>query len=90
MFNESSNFPDGMVHDRYLGFKCRLEENLGVQGIGSKKALDLFRLVKREITSVDQIPGWIPAIISAIERLPSEASSVLRKTDVSDESVLDF
>ena len=90
LFNESSNFPDGMVHDRYLGFQCRLEENLGVKGIGNKKALDLFRLVKREITSVDQIPDWIPAIIAAIERLPSESSSVLRKTDVRNNSVLDF
>ena len=90
LFNETGNFPDGIVHDRYLGFKCRLEENLGIQGIGNKKALDLFRLVKREISSVNQIPDWIPAIISAIERLPLEASSVLRKTDASDETVLDF
>lgn len=90
LFNESGNFPDGMVHDRYLGFKYRLEENLGVKEIGNKKALDLFRLVKREITSVDQIPDWIPAIIAAIERLPSEASSVLRKTDARNDLVLDF
>ncbi len=79
LFNNDDDFPDGIVHENYLGFQYRLEESLGIDGIGNAKALALYRRVKREITTADQVPSWVTEVIAAIERLPTEATSVLKE-----------
>ena len=79
LFNSDDDFPDGIVQENYLGFLYRLEENLGIDGIGNAKALALYRRVKKEINAADQVPSWVTEVIAAIERLPTEAASVLRK-----------
>lgn len=79
LFNIDNDFPDGIVHENYLGFQYRLEENLGIEGIGNAKALALYRRVKKEITSFDQVPSWVIDVIAAIERLPTESVSVLKE-----------
>lgn len=91
LFNSDADFPDGVVHDNYLGFKYRLEENLGIDGIGNAKALALYRRVKKEITTADKVPSWVTEVIAAIEKLPTEATSVLKELPSPPEfSILDF
>ena len=34
LFNIDDDFPDGAIHENYLGFVYRLEENLGIDGTG--------------------------------------------------------
>lgn len=77
LFNIDDDFPDGAIHENYLGFVYRLEENLGIDGIGNAKALSLFRRVKKEITSLEKVPCWVVEVITAIRKLPAEATSVL-------------
>lgn len=77
LFNIDDDFPDGAIHENYLGFVYRLEENLGIDGIGNAKALSLFRRVKKEITLLEKVPCWVVEVITAIRKLPAEATSVL-------------
>lgn len=88
LFENDNDFPDGKVHDNYLGFLYRLEENLGISSSGDAKALALFRRVKDEITTREQVPTWVNDLIVAITKLPGEASSVLKT--LPDFSILDF
>ena len=79
LFNNNDDFPDGIVHENYLGFQYRLEENLGIDGIGNAKALALYRRVKREITTADKVPAWVTDVITAVKALPMESASVLKR-----------
>ena len=79
LFGISDSFPDNNVHDSFLGFKYRLEENLGIGDVGKDKALKLFKRVRNTIKSNDQVPDWVSEIITKIDSLPSEASSILKE-----------
>lgn len=90
LFGVDDDFPDGIAHENYLGFQYRLEENLGIKDIGNAKALALYRRVKKEITSVEQVPLWIKEVITAVKKLPVEASSVLKKLPSEEINIFDF
>ena len=77
LFGIESDFPDNKVHDRYLGFEMRLEENLNIGDVGETKALKLFIRTKEIITESSQVPAWVSKVIDRIEALPNEAQSVL-------------
>ena len=90
LFGVNENFPDGIVHENHLGFKYRLEENLGINDIGNAKALALYRRVKKEITKEEQVPLWVKEVIIAVENLPVEATSVLRELPFKHFNIFDF
>lgn len=91
LFSIDDSFPDGAIHENHLGFVYRLEENLGIDGIGNAKALSLYRRVKKEITSHERVPHWVVEVISAIKKLPTEATSVLEELPPPSEfNILDF
>lgn len=79
LFGCSDDYPDGLVHDRYLGFKETIENSLGVGAIGKKtKGLKLFRRFKDALNEGrTQVPGWVQLIANNIDALPDESSSVL-------------
>lgn len=79
LFGVNSDFPDNMVTARYLGFKYRLEENLGIGDVGSDvKALKLYQRVKNSIRTANDVPSWVSEVIEKIKLLPLEADSVLK------------
>lgn len=79
LFGITDEFPDNNVHDRFIGFKYRLEENLGIGDVGNAKALKLYRRVRDTIKSREQVPDWVSEIITKIDSLPSEACSILKE-----------
>lgn len=87
MFGVTEDFPDNVVHDTYLGFEKRLEENLGIGNVGSAKALRLFVRTKETITMPEKVPTWVGEVIKKIQALPSESKSVLLR---SEEQLFDF
>ena len=78
LFNYSEDFPDNIVHDAYLGFKYRLEENLNIEGIDNAKALKLYKKVREQIKSAEAVPNWVSDVIDKVEKLPMEAKSILK------------
>lgn len=87
LFGETADFPDGHVHDAYLGFKTTIEPSLKLGPIGkSTKGIKLFIKFKEayEAGSI-QIPQWIPLIIEKLDNLPNEAKSVLIPLEADDE-----
>lgn len=84
LFGCNDEFPDNVVHNQYLGFEYRLEENLGIGEVGEAKALRLFQRTKEKITEKESIPSWVEEMIGAIQKLPNEADSVLKKSFVFD------
>ena len=79
MFGCTDDFPDGAVHENYLGFEYRLEENLSIGDVGKAKALRLYIRTKDVITSADKVPVWVSEVIEKLKLLPNEAESVLLK-----------
>lgn len=77
LFGDESDFPDNVVHDRYLGFEMRLEENLNIGDVGDAKALKLYIRTKEHIVEASQVPTWISEVKEKIEALPNEAQSIL-------------
>lgn len=77
LFGITDDFPDNNVHDNFLGFKYRLEENLEIGDVGNAKALKLYKRVRASITSTNQVPKWVSEVIDKIDALPSEANSIL-------------
>ncbi len=78
IFDDVVDFPATEVKDNYLVFETNLEGNLGFavgQGI---KALKLYRKVKEEIGTIEQLPDWVEQIIERIEALPNTATSILK------------
>lgn len=82
------DFPDGEVHDNYLGFEHDFNHSLEQAGLenvynennpeNSPKGLKLFIKVKEQVEkSMVNIPEWIEQIIEKIRGLPEEADSVL-------------
>ena len=79
LFNCNQSFPDGNVHDEYLGFATTLEDNLGIGPVGAKtKGLKLFLKFKDAYRQgAASIPGWVKLVAEAVDRLPQEAPSIL-------------
>ena len=90
LFGIQDDFPDNNVTDNYLGFKYRLEENLGINNIGNAKALRLYQRTKEAIKTADEVPSWIHQVIKKIKDLPMEANSVLKKENNSYTYSIDF
>ena len=88
MFGCGDDFPDGIVHDRYLGFEKRLEENLYIGDVGKAKALRLYIRTKEAINSQEQVPAWVTNVIEKLNKLPNEAESILQREEP--EYVFDF
>ena len=88
LFDNSDDFPDNEVHDSYLGFTERLEENLHIGDVGKTKALRLYIRTKEKIRSKEDVPHWVCDVIEKINILPNEASSILKTHH--DVSLLDF
>ena len=78
LFGEMADFPDDIVHDQFLGFKFRLEENLNIGDASGDKALGLFRRVREKIKDADDVPHWVAEVIEKTSNLPNESSSVLK------------
>ena len=81
MFGCGDDFPDGIVHDRYLGFEKRLEENLYIGDVGKAKALRLYTRTKEAINSSEQVPAWVTNVIKKLNELPNEAESILQREE---------
>ena len=79
LFGCSDVFPDGRVHDQYLGFQETIENSLGIGAVSkSTKGLRLFRRFKDALNNNDtQVPGWAQLIANKIDALPDEAASIL-------------
>jgi len=69
LFQENSDYPDGTVHEKYLGFEYRLEDNLNFQVSGNVKGLKLFKKVKENITELENLPSWVEEVILKIQVL---------------------
>ena len=79
LFKCNQSFPDGSVHDGYLGFATTLEDNLGIGSVGAKtKGLKLFLKFKDVYRQgAASIPEWVKLVADAVDRLPQEAPSIL-------------
>lgn len=84
LFGNSNDFPDNSVTDYYLGFKYRLEENLGIGDIGKAKALRLYQRTKEAISRSEDVPTWVNEVIEKIKELPMESDSVLKEETIAD------
>lgn len=81
LFGCEEDFPDGIVHEKYLGFECCLEENLSIGDVGKVKALKLYIRTKKEINNAEKVPSWVYQIIEKLKQFPNEAESVLKKSN---------
>ena len=81
LFGCEDDFPDGIVHENYLGFEYRLEEKLSIGDVGKAKALRLYIRTKEEIDKPEKVPTWVSQVIEKLECLPNEARSVLKKEE---------
>lgn len=78
LFGCYDDFPDGHVHDRYLGFSKMLENSLQIGEVGKhNKGLRLFKRFKAAVDGGTHIPRWAAIIGTKLDALPSEASSIL-------------
>lgn len=78
LFGVDSEFPDNNVHDQYLGFEQTLNQNLGFET--AQKGLKLFKKVRQNITSQEQVPNWVHQVAERIEGLHENTPSVLTNT----------
>lgn len=80
LFGCHDDFPDGHVHDRYLGFSKMLENSLRIGEVGKDtKGLRLFKRFKAAVDKGTRIPLWAEYIRDELDFLPSEAPSILRE-----------
>lgn len=79
LFGCAESFPDGYVHDQYLGFKETIENSLDVGTVSKHtKGLKLFMRFKDALNSnKTQVPRWAQLIANKIDALPNEAASIL-------------
>ena len=79
IFGCHEDFPDGDVHERYLGFKATLEDALDIGSVGSNtKGLKLFLKFKESYNACKvMIPQWVSLLAQAVDAIPPEASSIL-------------
>jgi putative ATP-dependent endonuclease of OLD family len=80
LFGIVSDFPDNLVHERHLGFLETLNENLGIPT--SKKGLKLFKHIKQNILTAENVPDWVSQITDAIEQLPDNTPSILNSKPI--------
>lgn len=76
LFDISNNFPDNAVHEKHLGFLCTLNENLGIST--SKKGMNLYRQIKQNGFTSDNVPDWVTQMTERIESLQDNTPSILR------------
>jgi hypothetical protein len=82
LFDINADYPDGYVHDNYLGFTRRLEDALNIGEISSNvKGLKLFIRFKQAIQEGNAVPQWVGLIAEKIDLLPEEAVSVLQNLE---------
>lgn len=87
LWDTSFDFPNNIVHDNYLWFEFRLEENLWFlewEIWKDDKGLRLFKKVKEKIKDKKDIPNWIFEIIEKINSLKEVKDSILKKEIVHD------
>ena len=70
LFGCNDDFPDGIVHESYLGFEQRLEENLFIGDVGKAKALNLYIRTKEAINKPQNVPIWVSKVIEKLNELP--------------------
>lgn len=75
MLGVDSDYPDGKVHDLYLGFGKEFESHLGYTT--TKKGLDLFIELKSTITYNTQVPEWVSQVKEKVLTLKEYPDSVL-------------
>jgi putative ATP-dependent endonuclease of the OLD family len=80
LFDVTADFPDNLVHEKYLGFFETLNENIGIAT--SKKGLKLYKHVKEHILTPENVPIWVSQMIESIEKLEDNTPSVLLKQPV--------
>lgn len=76
-FGAPMDFPDNLVHENYLGFETSFNGNLNFET--SKKGLPLFKEVRRQIQTLEQVPGWVHEITTRVDALQDNVPSVLRR-----------
>lgn len=77
----TDDFPDGRVHDRYLGSTRMLENSLNIGSIGKEtKGLKLFKRFKVAVEAGAAIPLWAGFVAAELDQLPSEAESILEES----------
>jgi putative ATP-dependent endonuclease of OLD family len=85
IFDNNNDFPDGHVHENYLGFKNRLEDALGIGKIGANvKGLRLYRRFRESIENGTSIPRWCGMIATKLDELPDEAPSILKSQEAAE------
>lgn len=80
LFGLTADFPDNLVHEKHLGFLDTLNENLGVAT--SKKGLKLYKHIKQNILTADDVPNWVTQMTESIELLQDNTPSVLLRQPV--------
>lgn len=74
-----ADFPDEIIHDKYLGFEYDLGKSLGYST--SLKGLALFKRVKAEMTTKSTIPDWVSQLIAKLRDIsPVTSTCLLRPT----------
>jgi putative ATP-dependent endonuclease of OLD family len=77
LFGIADDFPNNLVHEKHLGFLDTLNENLGIAT--SKKGLKLYKHVKQNILTAENVPNWVAQMTEAIELLEDNTPSILLK-----------
>lgn len=80
LFGISAEYPDGRIHEQFLGFTKRLEDALCIGPVGNNvKGLKLYRCFKETIQlGTTAMPEWPAMVAHAVDALPNEAPSVLQ------------
>jgi len=76
IFGASADWPDGTVHDRYLGFEKEFENHLGF--VTAKKGIQLFIEIKENITKKVQVPAWVNDLVTQISGFSTPLPSILK------------
>lgn len=97
---EIEDFPDGEVHENYLGFEYDFNYALKEADFKdvynesspgkSPKGLKLFLKIKEQIEnslSEVPVPKWIEEVKEKIENLPEEVESVLKREDMKEKEL---
>lgn len=91
LFGEQGDFPDGRVHESYLGFTKRLEDSLQIGEIGNQvKGIRLFIRLRDAIRGGSEIPKWVRLIASRIDMLPDEVASILQVHPYKEDDIYEF
>lgn len=100
---EIKDFPDGDVHENYLGFEYDFNYALKETGFKdvynesnpkeSPKGLKLFLKVKEQIEDLLvelPVPEWITQIREKIENLPEEVESILKRENMKEKELSEY